>query len=93
MAEKKLIEAIKSVEHTARPYSGRGMYGRTCVGVVTEDEFSLGVSLALALGEDATSLRPSTDSMGRSSIIVYFRNIPWPEDYTGENEKKDDGGE
>lgn len=92
-----LIRAIESLGLSPRSYSGRGMYGRSCVGVTLGrnsevTEFGLGVKLALALGEDAEDLDPRTDSMGLGSII-YFPNVRWPEgrkDSEDEDESDDD---
>lgn len=60
-------------------YSGRGMYGRTCVGIVLDrytdtNQALLGVALADTFGTDdawdiARAMR--TDSMGLGTI-VYF---------------------
>jgi len=56
-------------------YSGRGMYGATCVGFVHDcSAFALGVALGAILGDDALELRAESDSMGRSEI-TYFRNL------------------
>lgn len=67
-------------------YSGRFMYGRTCVAFVTDGPIKLhgAVCAILAAAEakaeeaglDYTSvawydLTPNTDSMGRSSILYY----------------------
>ena len=58
-------------------YSGRGMFGETCAGFVTSNEFALGVDLGRLLGEDADKLtrKTRTDSMGRSDTIVYFPGV------------------
>jgi hypothetical protein len=61
-------------------YSGRGMYGRTCLGAVLEndgDALVLAIAFAEVLGaEDAIELvrRTSTDSMGRGTIH-YWRHV------------------
>lgn len=67
-------------------YSGRGMYGKSCLGVVTEDAFSLAASLGgLLRGEDDALIyaeevelveyllthAPSFDSLGLSSIYYW----------------------
>ena len=53
-------------------YSGRGMYGETCVGLVVEDTADLLATgfAAAEEGIDYRALPKRTDSMGRS-IIVY----------------------
>jgi hypothetical protein len=62
------------------------MYGKECVGFVTELEATRAiVDIALGCDEDERTdllqiLRGArTDNMGRSSIIVYFPSIVWPE--------------
>ena len=75
----RLLAALANTEYEPRPYSGRGMYGKSCVGVVVEslgDAFLLGARLALELGEEPPI--PSSDSMGRG-LIVYWRTIEMEE--------------
>jgi hypothetical protein len=71
-------------------YSGRGMYGKTCVGIVTDAPIAylamgLGVILAdMAEADDLFTvddalfewydLQTATDSMGLSTIL-YFPNL------------------
>ena len=78
-------------------YSGRGMYGKSCIGFVTDlSSFSLGLELALFLNrEDRTEMvdafsqtRVNEDSMGLSSII-YFPSIQ-AEEQDDEDEYDDD---
>jgi hypothetical protein len=82
-----LIRAIEAAEFEPQSYSGRGMYGKRCVGFVTDgDLFSAGAAVAAALVdqdlahrvEDLAELGVSRDSMGHDTI-VYFRGVPWPE--------------
>lgn len=88
MDAKKLIEVIESANYEARWYSGRGMYGKDCVGITIPQgvsQFSVGVELAAmfeTLGyedllEDFTCERVAQDSLGMGSI-VYFPNVGWP---------------
>lgn len=54
-------------------YSGRAMYGRTCLGVVTDDLREV-FRFVVALADtdcDITDERICTDSMGRSSIYYW----------------------
>jgi hypothetical protein len=53
-------------------YSGRGMYGRNCVGVVCSNP----LSLCMTLGKEGfdVDLIPRTDNMGLSTI-VYFPDL------------------
>ena len=59
--------------HDPQRYSGRGMYGKDCVGVVVD---SRAEALSLA---DVLDLKPTLDSMGRG-IVAYWPALPWPED-------------
>ena len=86
MEANKLIEIIEAADLEPRSYSGRGMRGRYCVGVETDEPpFTLGAMLAATaaeLGEDPlelAQLRSSTDQMGLRTI-VYFQSVSWPED-------------
>lgn len=77
-----LIEAIAQAGHEAQAYSGRGMYGKQCVGVTVDDDASmwdLAFDLGKAQGEDGDRIPgPRTDSMGLR-MIVYWPRIEWPE--------------
>ena len=50
-------------------YSGRGMYGKTCYGIVCED-----TTECIEAAAERGIRGAETDSMGRS-FIVYWRNI------------------
>lgn len=60
-------------------YSGRGMYGKTCVGIVLDDSNLLALGVAIAdnivrdyeLRERLTS-NYSTDSMGYNTIVYWI---------------------
>lgn len=97
MDAEKLIAAIEDADVldgeglTARSYSGRGMFGRSCVGVEVGrgvSAFQLAAAIAVALldgdvdegpsdVEDLARLRVCEDSMGLDSI-VYFPQVEWP---------------
>jgi hypothetical protein len=78
-------------------YSGRGMYGDRCVGLVVDDPagimFDLGVQVGIKMAEDsdrwcywneiAAALKDSRqDSMGRSSIVYFpYLAIEGADDY------------
>lgn len=74
-----------------RSYSGRNMYGRSCLGIDMEsmtDAFCFALSVQdedLALLLDS----PAFDNMGRG-IIVYFPNVEAPEGFDDEDEGEDD---
>ncbi len=94
----KIIDAARNEGWPVRRYSGRGMYGDSCVGIVVDRRRSpvaLGLSLARALDEaDAAALervRVSQDSLGLDAI-VYWEGLAWPEG-EDEDEDEDDGDE
>lgn len=79
-----VIQVLENVFDDVRTdYSGRGMYGATCVGVVVTDVFELGEGLeeALHVYEDDDEVvelveymqehRPSTDSMAFNTIVYW----------------------
>lgn len=98
MDAEKLIGAIEDADVrdgeglTARRYSGRGMYGKQCVGVEVGrgvSSFQLAAAIAVALldgdvdegpsdVEDLARLRVCEDNMGLDTI-VYFPQVEWPE--------------
>lgn len=65
-----------------RSYSGRGMYGRRCFAIQSDDceNMSLLVDIAYSFGEqseDPTGLHDiRTDSMGLGSVM-YWPNVEW----------------
>ena len=76
-----LYELAEQHGFAVRSYSGRGMMGRTCLGIdTTQSLFTIGMvigsALALAAPFDKVSVRE--DSMGKETI-VYFPNIEAPE--------------
>lgn len=76
-----LWDACDEFGDGARRYSGRGMYGRECIGFTTGDPINDAMKLALALheiDEDVDMPRAATDSMGRDTI-VYFPGIAPPD--------------
>lgn len=80
-------DALKScdefIESIRVDYSGRGMYGRECFGIVTDDPFQVVGALSKNLAMDGFEdlaidfyCHVCTDSMGMSKII-YFPEIEW----------------
>lgn len=79
-----------------KDYSGRGMYGKKCVGVTCGSAMKLAAAVmeecAGLVGDEDFDMseiaddfrRASTDSMGRD-MIVYFPGVEW------EGEDEDDG--
>ena len=76
-----------------RSYSGRGMYGKTCLGVSIDGDLvgfamRLGAELALTSGAEVAEWlagQVSVDSMGRGSII-YFSRVVAPADIEDEED-------
>lgn len=94
MQAKKLIEAIRNAGYEPRSYSGRGMYGRSCVGVTVErgtSAFTVGIHVAEQLGEnayEAARLDTAQDSLGLDTIL-YFPMLDWPKDVPDSDEDDD----
>ena len=78
----------------ARPYSGRAMYGESCLGIVTHNATRSLLTLAKNLmdigeGELLTTLRDATtreDSMGRDAVI-YFPSLTVDDDEEDDEEE------
>lgn len=91
MDAKKLLGAIESAGYEARSYSGRGMFGKECVGVeIPQDEsaFALAAKLVLAVFDedgdeeaynftsDLADLCVSEDAMGpRRDRVLSARHV------------------
>jgi hypothetical protein len=77
--------AIEDADFETRSYSGRGMYGKSCLAVSADDPVEV-VAKAMAavaadngvdlwdLAEKISNAR--TDSMGRG-IVIYWPGIPY----------------
>jgi hypothetical protein len=65
----KLIAKIEATGRKARSYSGRGMFGKRCVGVSTRP---------YDYGSDLPNQGQRRDSLGLGEII-YWPSVPWPE--------------
>ncbi len=83
----RIKEIFRDCDLTPRSYSGRGMYGRNCLGVVCGNPMADLLQVVSSVAENAedpqevadfinTLGRPSTDNMGRDAI-VYFEALPW----------------
>ncbi len=103
MTAEKVKDLLEDAGHETRRYSGRAMYGRQCLAVVTDAEAADVVVDAMercAMGGDAESVvelarflhGSRTDSMGRGTVI-YWPNIDWADCGAEEEEDDcDDGG-
>lgn len=75
-----LSDLAYDADGTAYPnYSGRGMYGKTCVGIVIEenDLLKLGISIANLFDDDVKEYLADnykTDTMGHK-VIVYWQGL------------------
>jgi hypothetical protein len=99
MDAKILVEALRDAGYSVRSYSGRGMYGRSCVGAELErgtGAFKVASDVAAALLDtevgahalirELADLRVCEDSLGLGSIL-YFPQVPWEQ---GSPEPEDD---
>jgi hypothetical protein len=101
MNSKELIKILNYCGHEPRSYSGRGMYGKKCVGFVVGSGariFNMVFELASMIFEyyekdrafkfleDLSDINVETDSMGYDTI-VYFPSMEWVED---EDEDEDE---
>ncbi len=91
-----LIELLEGIGLEPYSYSGRGMYGKRCLAVDTDSPLETMAIIALEAVDVATELEdardtiealqyPSSDSMGRSSVL-YWSRIEW----LGHSEDSDD---
>lgn len=89
-----ITDAIESDTYgQVRTYSGRGMYGESCLGIVTSDTARCFMALAVALvnnGEQEilallTASPSREDSLGKDGI-VYFPRLTVEDDESEEDE-------
>lgn len=81
MTSHELIDLLLDCDHTPRSYSGRGMYGKECVGVRVDDPVDV-LQLGICIGEAAIGVnlpKASFDSLGRG-FILYWPRMEWPGD-------------
>lgn len=88
----RLVETSDQLGLSLRPYSGRGMYGKSCPAIVIDDMtdlLRLGVELGVN-GLNETGLPgTSTDSMGRD-IVVYWPSVKVEVEEGDEDEENED---
>ena len=71
------------------------MYGKSCLGIVTDDPTKcmlvLARNLVITGEQDVLDMLASTwhrqDSMGRSSTVIYFPNLAMDDDETDEDDQ------
>lgn len=80
-------EYLEDLGYNTRAYSGRGMYGRSCLAVTVDDEpLTVAWDIARSASEDEQELLPANicwDNMGRSSV-VYWPQVEFSEGDAGE---------
>lgn len=77
---KKLIELLEDAGYEPRSYSGRGMFGATCVSVYSRNDESVW-NLAHALIESDIP-EPRTDQLGLGHVY-YWPGYEWPDGMEG----------
>lgn len=86
ISAKQLIECIEAGGHEARAYSGRGMFGKQCVGFTIEGHpIAVGAGLMLEaanISDDmANELLEAMESVASDALglrtIVYFPSVAW----------------
>jgi len=78
MNSDKLVKILKAEGWEVRPYSGRGMMGRECVGVDVEylgQAFDVGCAVGAECDYDFGT--PDADNMGMG-YILYWPSLDWP---------------
>jgi hypothetical protein len=86
-----LEEIAQEVEGSVRAdYSGRGMFGDSCVGIVAHNLLELGVAISRLVEDeelrDELISNSSTDSMGYDTI-VYWGRVTCPDAEEEEEEE------
>jgi len=84
---------IEDAGYETRSYSGRCMYGKSCIGFVIDDSVLYAVASIVGNVEDFEERlnlvevfqHVKTDSMGRGTI-VYFPYVPYEEKHEEEEE-------
>lgn len=79
-----LIAALQDAGLRPRSYSGRGMFGKECVGVSADSAFDVFNALKTACARgtiDAHIEEPEQDQLGKRSIF-YWPKLAWPKSHT-----------
>ena len=89
MTAKELIYHLNNADATPRKYSGRGMYGKYCVGCTAKDAASAFL-LGMGVGMNAIDFQDldgvCCDSMGMG-VILYWPKMVWPADEVAEDDE------
>lgn len=84
MRQLTIREAIEAAGYTPRSYSGRAMYGRTCLGVVVPNPMKAVLDIA---AQGVKVPPPKQDSMGLD-FIIYWPDIPWSKEESEQSAKR-----
>mgnify|MGYP003336159782 CR=1 FL=1 len=91
-----LQQFLEDNEYECRSYSGRGMYGKNCLGVVVDAKIEM-FHLAYQAGQQQVQFyleKMEWDSMGHSTIF-YWPGVPFVEfvedDEDGDGFDEDEG--
>jgi hypothetical protein len=83
-----IYEALAEAGYAPRSYSGRGMYGSSCVAVVVKAETEL-LKIGAALGSGLAGEPVRTDSLGFGTV-VYWPEADWLPEYGSDDEDGND---
>ena len=73
---KSLQEVLSEMKYDPRSYSGRGMYGKTCLAVIVDHPTQC-FDLVKILGLMGVKMsHPSVDSFGKR-LIIYWPDTPF----------------
>jgi len=95
MDAKDFIRVLREAGLKPKSYSGRCMYGSVCVSINTDDLFTAGVSVGVALaerGRNEVGVYPRYDSMGTGSV-VYWPSMKWPDGWPDSEDSNEDEDE
>lgn len=76
---KQLCDALEEAGHEPESYSGRAMYGKTCVSVTVDSDADLWrLSAQLARDVSLEVPAPTLDNLGRQ-VVAYWPTLAWEE--------------
>ncbi|CAM5998711.1 unnamed protein product [Sphagnum balticum] len=77
----KFIDALEEAGYEPKSYSGRGMYGKSCVSI-RDGVSAWDVAVALFVGNDLDPTdvpEPHQDSLGLGTVL-YWPSYEWPKE-------------
>ncbi len=86
-----LQKLLEELDYDCKSYSGRGMYGKYCLGVEVTNTNNMISSVIRNIIFDKEEIADAfesmkTDSMGKENTIVYFTNV----EYTSNDDDDDE---